>query len=60
MGRQKEENVVGLKGVIGAIRYFLTPFFSGNPEHHPQKRTIQPGDVFENAAFELGFEIVKF
>jgi hypothetical protein len=25
----------------------------------PKKRTIQPGDAFENTAFERWFEIVK-
>jgi hypothetical protein len=26
----------------------------------PKKQAIQPGDAFEDAAFKLGFEIVKF
>ncbi len=26
----------------------------------PKKRTVQPEDVFEDTAFKLGFEIVKF
>jgi hypothetical protein len=26
----------------------------------PKKRTVQPGDAFEDTAFNPGFEIVKF
>jgi hypothetical protein len=33
---------------------------SENPHDHPQKRTVQQGDAFEDTAFKPGFEIVKF
>lgn len=33
---------------------------SQNPNVQPQKQTFMQGDAFENAAFEHGFEIVKF
>jgi hypothetical protein len=33
---------------------------SKNPDYYPQKRTVQPGEAFEDTAFEPGFEIVKF
>jgi hypothetical protein len=34
---------------------------SENPDHHPQKRTVQPGDAFRDTALDkLVFEIVKF
>jgi hypothetical protein len=33
---------------------------SENPDHHPPKQTVHPGDVFEDTAFKPGFEIVKF
>jgi hypothetical protein len=26
----------------------------------PKKRTVQPGDAFEDTALKAGFEIVKF
>jgi hypothetical protein len=33
---------------------------SEKPDDHPQERTVQPGDAFEDTACTLGFEIVKF
>ncbi len=32
---------------------------SENPNDH-QKKTVQPGDSYEETAFKPGFEIVKF
>jgi hypothetical protein len=32
---------------------------SENAENNPQRRTVQPGDAFEDTAFKPGFEIVK-
>jgi hypothetical protein len=32
---------------------------SENPDHHLEKRTVQPRDAFEDTAFKPGFEIVK-
>jgi hypothetical protein len=29
-------------------------------DHLPKKRTVQPGNAFEDTAFKLGFEYVKF
>jgi hypothetical protein len=40
----------------------LTPTFKKKKktDHHPsKKRTVQPGDLFEDTAFKPGFEIVK-
>jgi hypothetical protein len=32
-----------------------------NPDQHlPKNRIVQPGDEFEDTAFNPGFEIVKF
>jgi hypothetical protein len=47
-----------LKGDIGAIREILTPF--RKQIITPKKRTVQPGDAFEDTAFKPVFEIVKF
>jgi hypothetical protein len=33
---------------------------SENPNHHPQKRTVNLGDAFEGTAFKPGFEITKY
>jgi hypothetical protein len=30
------------------------------PNITPKKRTVQPGDAFEDTAFKPGFEIVRF
>ncbi len=51
-----------LRGDIGAIRQALTHYFRKPRLSTPQKkkRTVHPGDAFEEAAFKLGFEIVKF
>jgi hypothetical protein len=33
---------------------------SENPNHHPpEKRTLHPGDAFEDTTVKPGFEIVK-
>jgi hypothetical protein len=34
--------------------------FQKTPIIAPEKRTVQPGDAFEDTAFKPGFEIVKF
>jgi hypothetical protein len=34
-------------------------FFFQNPDDHPNNRTVQPGDAFEDTASKPGFEIVK-
>jgi hypothetical protein len=44
---------------IGAIGWVLTPSFRKS-RSSPQKRTLQPGDAFEDTAFKPGFEIAKF
>jgi hypothetical protein len=38
----------------------LDSFFQKTPIITPEKRTIQPGDAFEDTAFNPGFEIVEF
>jgi hypothetical protein len=39
----------------------FAPSFMKPPISTPEKRTVQPGDAFEDTAFnKQGFEIVKF
>jgi hypothetical protein len=38
----------------------LDSLFQKTPTITPTKRTVQPGDAFEDTAFEPRFEIVKF
>jgi hypothetical protein len=38
----------------------LDALFHNIPIITPKKRTVQPGDAFEDTAFKPGFEIVKF
>ncbi len=38
----------------------LDSLFQKTPIITPKKRTIQPGDAFEDTAFKPGFEIAKF
>jgi hypothetical protein len=50
MCRQKK--VGELRGDIGAILYVLmTPTFRKPLFSPPKKRTVKPGDAFENTAF---------
>jgi hypothetical protein len=48
----RKKNVGEMRGDIGAIRQVLTPSFR-KPRYSPKKkkRTVKPGDAFENAAF---------
>jgi hypothetical protein len=45
---------------IGAIRLVLTISFKKPRSSPPKKRTVQPGDAFEDTLFKPGFEVVKF
>jgi hypothetical protein len=56
----RNKNVGELRGDIGAIKYVFTLSFRKPQSSLPKKRTVQPGDVFEDIAFKPGFEIVKF
>jgi hypothetical protein len=38
----------------------LDSLFQDNMMITPKKRTVQPGDEFEETALKPGFEIVKF
>jgi hypothetical protein len=38
----------------------LVSLLQKTPIITPKKRTVQPGDAFEDTAFKPGFEIVKF
>jgi hypothetical protein len=38
----------------------LASLFLKTPVISPEKRTIQPGDAFEDTSSKPGFEIVKF
>jgi hypothetical protein len=52
--------VIELRGGVGANWEVLTPSFRKLRSSPPKKRTVQPGDAFEDTNFKLGFEIVKF
>ncbi len=46
---------------IDAIRYILTPSFRKLADQQPHnKRTIQPGEAFEDTFFKLVFGTIKF
>jgi hypothetical protein len=48
---EDRKKVVELRDDIGAIRYVLTPSFRKPRSSPPKKRTVQPGDAFEDTAF---------
>jgi hypothetical protein len=49
-----------LRGDVGAILDRFGIPISEDPDHHPIKKSTQPGDAFEDTDFKPGFKIVKF
>jgi hypothetical protein len=57
---EDRENVGQLRNDIGGVRLGLDSRFRKTAIITLKKRTVQPGDVFEDTGFKLGFEIAKF
>jgi hypothetical protein len=55
-----EKSIGELRGDIGAIGLVLTSSLRKPRSSPHKKRTVQPGDAFEDTALKQGFEIVKF
>jgi hypothetical protein len=56
----KTEKSRELKSDICAILMGLDSLFQKTPIITSKKRTVQPGEAFEDTVFKPGFEIVKF
>jgi hypothetical protein len=55
-----EKNLGELRGDLSGLLDKSGLSLSNKTDHHPEKRTVQLADAFEDTAFKPGFETVIF